>query len=56
MSWMKKLLRFVGSTLAVLIALRVVDSLVAPVLPLVVDIFVTGIVIYVATNGIKRGL
>jgi hypothetical protein len=56
MSWTAKLRRFVGTAIALLVILRLIDWLVAPALPLLVDIFVTGFVIYAAIGGIKRDL
>lgn len=56
MSWTKKLLRLIGVAIALLIAVRLVNWLVAPALPLLISIFVTGFVIYVAVAGVKRDL
>jgi hypothetical protein len=50
----KKLLRLIGTAVVVVIGVRILAWLLVPALPLLVAIFTTGLVIYVAVNGIKR--
>jgi hypothetical protein len=48
---MKKLLRFVGGAVLVVVAIHVADLLLFPALPLLVTLLVCGAVAYVVING-----
>jgi hypothetical protein len=52
---MKKALRMVWTAVLVVFALRLLDWLLAPALPLLVALAVTGLVLYIAAGG-RRGL
>jgi len=51
---MNKLLRVIGTAIAVLIAVRLVSWLLSPALPVLIEIGAFGLVIYVAVNGWRR--
>lgn len=48
---MKKALRLVWAAVAVVVAVRVLDLLLAPVLPLLLGIAITVLVLYIAVRG-----
>ena len=50
-----KALRLLGSAVLVVVAIRVLDWLLAPALPLLVTILIICLVLQIAVNG-KRGL
>jgi hypothetical protein len=52
----KKLLRLVGTGLAVVIAIRILDSVLTPALPLLVSLFVLALIFYIALHGFRRDL
>ena len=51
---MKKLLRLVGTAVLVLIAIRLASWLLSPAMPVLIEIFVIGLVIGVAVSGWRR--
>lgn len=51
---MNKLLRLITAAIAVLIAIRLVTWLLSPALPVLIEIGVFGLIIYVAVNGWRR--
>jgi hypothetical protein len=51
---MNKLLRLVGTAVLLLVAIRVVSWLLSPALPVLIEILVIGLIIYVAVNGWRR--
>lgn len=53
---MKKALRLAGTGLLVLIAIRIADWLLTPVLPFLVSVFTLGLVFYVVLHGFRRDL
>lgn len=52
---MNKLLRLAGTAVLVILAIRVLDWLLAPTLPMFAALFVIGLVLYIAITG-RRGL
>ena len=48
---MKKLLRFVGGAVVMVLTIRVLDLLLFPALPLLMTLLVCGAVAYVVVNG-----
>jgi hypothetical protein len=52
---MDKALRILGTSVLVLVALRILDLFLYPALPLLAAIFLTGYIIYFAITG-RRGL
>jgi hypothetical protein len=48
---MNKLLRLVSTAVLLLVVMRVVSWLLSPALPVLIEILVLGLVIYVAVNG-----
>jgi hypothetical protein len=53
---MNKLLRLVGTAIAVLIAIRLVSWLLSPALPLLISIFFLTVALYIALHGFRRDL
>jgi len=51
---MNKLLRLVGTAVLVLLAIRITSWLLSPALPVLIEIGVLGLIIYVAVNGWRR--
>ncbi len=52
----KKLLRLAGTGLMVVVAIRILDVVLTPALPLLVSIFVLALIFYVALHGFRRDL
>jgi hypothetical protein len=52
---MNKFLRLVGTAVVVVVAIRILDWVLTPALPILMAILVMGLVFYVAVNG-RRGL
>jgi hypothetical protein len=52
---MNKALRLAGAAVVVVLAIRVLDLLLAPALPLLITLFVLGLIVYIGVVG-RRGL
>ena len=51
---MEKFIRLMGAALLGLIAIRFLDWLLAPLIPLIVGLLVTGLVLYVAISNRRQ--
>jgi hypothetical protein len=53
---MNKLLRLIGTGILIILGIRIVNWLLSPVLPLLTVMFVTVLILHIATSGFKHGL